>query len=75
MNKYLVQYIITFKGEDYSDCEYPEFEIEANSIKEAKELAFKKHYNEVNDIASDYGEEYYDSDFEILEISEIKQNS
>jgi hypothetical protein len=33
MNKYLVQYIITFKGEDYSDCEYPEFEIEANSIK------------------------------------------
>lgn len=73
MKKFLVQYIVSYIGEDYTDYEYPEFEVEANTFQEAREKAFELYYNEVQEMSCNYNEdEYYTSDFEINEVKEIK---
>lgn len=73
MKSFRVQYIVTYFGEDYSDYEYPEFEIDAEDITDARDKARNLFYDEVRAIANNYDEgEYYASDFEIIEVQEIK---
>lgn len=67
----MVIWIISFISEDYTECEYNGYSVEANSVQEAKDKSWKEHYAEVQRQAEDYDEEeYYRSDFEILEVKE-----